>query len=312
MPNDNIPAVRSEAEIEAELLGSAPPVGDDTDDSDDAAALDTPAATAAPDSAAEAAAERAEASRRGWVPKDKYTGDPDKWVDAKTYNERGRNFNKKLQEELALQKAEVERLKQTTAAFKKFTDEQMAAKEAELAATVTELRKLRLQAIREDDDDTALAVEDKLDAVRKEQAAIVAAKEAEAAAAKSPQQDPQLTAEYKQWASENPWFESDPVLQAITITVGQQLRAKGDKTEGMEFFKRVEQIVREDFPQKFEQDAPRKPRNPVESSRSSTSSRTSGKTEANLPAADREIMNDLVAEGLTTKEKFLENYFSRT
>src|SRR5260370_13868990 len=106
---DAQPVTRTAAEIEAELAS----INNNTADlgtAEDSTELDI-----APSNDYES-----EASRQGWVPRDKYRGDAAKWVDAKTFVERGERFASHLQREVASLKQKLEDFEGTKAAFVKF------------------------------------------------------------------------------------------------------------------------------------------------------------------------------------------------
>ena len=57
--------------------------------------------------------QEAEASRKGWIPKHRYTGDPEKWKDAATFLSSGVKFTQRLQDELGQVKKELAEFKGT-------------------------------------------------------------------------------------------------------------------------------------------------------------------------------------------------------
>ena len=116
----------------------------------------------------------AEASRKGWRPKDKYEGDPTKWVDAKTFIERGERFASNLQKEVATLKAKLESFEGTRAAFIKHQSEVMKAKDEELSAVLKQLRVQRSEAQADGDHEGAVALEDRMEVIRKDREQVAA------------------------------------------------------------------------------------------------------------------------------------------
>lgn len=312
-PNSSTPA-RTAADIEAELQAI------DTVDAELVAAgngeATTGTATGTPADAATVAAE-AEASRKGWIPKDKYKGDPAKWVDAKTFNERGERFTKNLQRDVEQLKQKLADFEGTKKAFVKFHEETMAAKEAELKSAIAALRVDRTRAIREGEDDLAVELEDRIDLLKDQQKAIkdIPAGEANAgdpaaaaAAARKPgpnMDDPVLL----DWIADgNEWFQDDPKLRDYSIAIGEDLIAKGETVRGRKFLDKIAGIMAEEFPRRFAAKTQTASRESAVESGTGASSAAAGRTERDLPPEDRALMREFIAAGWTTREKFLKEY----
>lgn len=301
-PNDNLQVDASdtmtpEELIEAELAEAAGAGAGATD----------PDAEAAAAAAAETAAIEAEATRKGWRPKDKYEGDASKWVDAKTFIERGERFNKNLQKEVTVLKAKIESFEGTKAAFVKHQNEIMQRKDAELADALRQLRIQRSEAQADGDHEAAVALEDRIESVTSDRAKIkeeLAAVEAPAA----PTVDPVL----EEWIGDgNDWFAKDAKLRNYAITLGDELRSQGESLKGRAFLDKISTLMAAEFPARFG-NANRQRPGAAEGSRQSGAPASGGtKTERDLPAADRALMREFVAQGYITKEKFLKDYFSR-
>jgi hypothetical protein len=293
---------RTAEEIEAELLTIEDP--SDSDDGDDGD--QSHSAAAATRNAEE------EAGRKGWVPKDKFKGDPSKWVDAKTFNARGERFAINLQREVETLKAKLESFEGTKAAFVKFHEEAMAKKDAEIKEAISALRVQRTQAIREGEDELAVQLEDRIELLRDQQKEVKALPATSEAKAAPNLEDPLLV----EWIEDgNQWFQDEPKLRDYALAVGEDLLKKGETLRGRKFLDKVTAIMAEEFPRKFRQQQPATSRaSAVEggsSGRSANTGGAGGRTERDLPAEDRALMRQFIAEGYTTKEKFLASYWSR-
>ena len=304
MPDPTLP--RSAADIEAELATIRDPIDLDLPPEDD-----VPAPT--PEDLSRLEAETA-AGQKGWVPKDQYKGDPTKWVDAKTFIERGEKFNLNLQREVAALKAKLESFEGTRKAFTKFHEETIAKKDEELKAAIAQLRIQRSEAQADGDHAGAVAIEDRIDLLRDEQKAIKAVVvEPPPAAAPGPNLgDPVL----QEWIEDgNSWFESDPKLRDYAVALGEAMIKGGTPLRGRKFLDLVRTKMEEEFPRKFRAASPPAPRpsgaEGASSNRGSGPAAGGGKTEADLPPEDRALMRQFIKEGWTTKEKFLSSYFSR-
>lgn len=85
---------------------------------------------------------------RGWVPKDEWEGDPDKWCDAETFVERGREFNNVLKNENAALRKE---LKELTRELKKRFSNMEAAERRGYESALADLEARRIQAVEDGD-----------------------------------------------------------------------------------------------------------------------------------------------------------------
>jgi hypothetical protein len=298
---------RTAAEIEAELDGL------DFQPAEGAAEGGEVEAAAALE--AELAEAESQASRQGWVPKDKYKGDPKKWVDAKTFIERGERFTSNLQQEIAALRAEVEGFKGTKAAFVKFHEETIARKDAELKEAIAAARIQRSAAQQDGEHETVVALEDRIELLKEQQKELKAPieKPAEEPAAKPglDMNNPVLV----EWIEEeNQWFRDEPKLRDYAIAVGEDLIKNGETVRGRPFLDKVAEIMRRDFPRRF------KPQTSEtgemgsavgSANQSGGKGGAGGKTERDLPPEDQALMRQFIKEGWTTKEKFLASYFSK-
>lgn len=263
----------------------------------------SPGSGASP-SSADAVAVQREASSKGWVSQDKYTGDPAKWVDAATFVDRGNKFNTTLQHKVSNLEAQLNRFKGTADAFKKFHDESMAAKQTELTTALSQLKREHREAIRDGDDDAADLIEGRMDVIVQEKAKVAAVVVAEPPAGPPP--------EMGEWLADgNDWFNTDTKLQTYATALAKELVDNGETLRGRPFLDKVTAMMKEAFPTN-----PKLGGNPNRTRAGSSESGSSGsaaggasaKSERNLPAEDRKLMNEFVAAGWTTKEKFLSEY----
>lgn len=291
--------------------------GDNTDDEQQ---LEDQLQSPSPDEVAAIA----EATRKGWVPKADFTGDEKRWVDAKTFLERGERFNKNLQREVQQLKEQLASFEGTKQQFIKFHEQTLAAKQSELDTAISALRVQKSQATAEHEHEQAVALEDRIDLLREQKKDLTK----EAAALKSDDLDKPAAgtdedleargaarmaqnAAVQEWVDDgNSWFKDDPKLRAYAVSVTEEMLKEGEKSRGRKLLDLVAERVKTDFPRSFKPDT--QPRNNVESGTGRGGKQPAGgKSERDLPAVDRQIMNDLIKGGYTTKEKYLESYFSR-
>ena len=322
-PNNQAPGNagggRTSAEIEAELAtidGAARDL--------DLADVDTTTPAAASTPAVAAHDYEYEARRKGWKPEAQYTGPDGKWVDAKTFVERGERFTKKLETEIDTLKKQVQTFEGTKAQFRKFFDDQMTKRDKEHTEAIQALRVQRSQATRDGDDELAVELEDRIEATRKQQAALkaeateAATERTEGASAAVGNEPNPVLDEFI--ADGNQWFKQDEVLTQHAILVAKQFRTNGEKAMGRKFLDMVAEQVRADFPRRFKELDAAANTNQRQAATggagrtgngSADASGYNGKTERDLPAEDLAVMRQFIKDGLYTKETFLKSYFSR-
>jgi hypothetical protein len=298
---------RSVSDIEAELSNiDTNTVDVDYGDQDDAQSEDAGPSQAAID------ASNYEAGRKGWVPKNQYKKNPDTWVDAQTFLERGDRFVTNLQRDVAKLTQKLEDFEGTKAAFVKFSEDTIARKDVELKEAISALKIQRVQAIREGEDDLAVQLDDRIDLLKEQRNEVKAAPAVAAARKAEPDaQDPVL----QEWIEEdNSWFNDEPKLRDFAIKVGEQMIADGETVRGRRFLDKVRSVMETEFPRRFKAKKEDATYKGGESSTAASGNKTggvSGKTERDLPAVDLALMKEFIATGFTTKEKFLKSYFSR-
>lgn len=258
----------------------------------------------------ETLADEREASSRGWVPKDQYKGDPTKWVDAKTFNDRGKRFNSNLQRELEAVKRELQQFKGTAAAFAKHQSELLEQKDKDLKDAVRALKVQRSQASREGEDELAVELDDRIDALNKQRddlKKVETQPQAPADGVPNPANDPVLL----EWIEDgNSWFQDDPKLAKYAVALGEEMLRNGETSRGRPFLDKVRAAMEQDFPRKFRQ--PEEPTRIPREAVATGGGRAGGSgsySERDLPAEDLALMKQGISEGWTTKEKFLKGYF---
>jgi len=314
----NQEAPRTAADIEAELYAIADAehaleLQDSDEDADDSNKV-RQQTSGDPDPS------EALAAKKGWVPKEKFKGPAEQWVDAETFLDRGANFSATLKSELAAVRAELEAFKGTAKAFAEFQASILAQKDAELRSVITDLRKQKSMATREGDDDLVIEIEDRIALLKEEAATVKTTVQEETLVAKSP--EPTVTdfehPVIAEWISEgNEWFRDDKKLYDYAIAVGNELVKADSNLRGRKLLDRVRLEMEQEFPRRFKAMATSQgqPQNPVNSASRSAGTRTptipGGKSERDLPAEDLRLMKQFIKEGWVTKDKFLADYFTR-
>lgn len=240
----------------------------------------------------------------GWLPKDKFRGNAEHWVEAEKYVERGEQFipfiqadRRKLTEELTRDRQKISELENN---LREATETMEALKEFR-----TELNKERVEEQRDNlvagikdarekgDVDTEVRLQDKLAETR--EALKEPEKPAPKAAAVTPAQDVTKTPEWAGFVQDNPWWNTDAAMRAASVAIGQDLAATG-KLDGLSQQQRFAAIAKATKERFGMEEQPRTSR--VEGSRGGASGQREqggGKT-----------FNDLPAEAKQAAERFEE------
>lgn len=232
---------------------------------------------------------QAKAEAMGWIPATRYKGDPERFVDADAYIERGETIlpivkeqNKRLQTELASvreQAAETARaLAAAQTAIEQIEERHSVATQKAVEQARAQVKAQLAAASEAGDHEGVAELTDQLTQLNK----------AEAAAPKLEKPEPRPAfvppPELKAWNDENPWFGTDRRKTALALGIAQELREKGETRQGRVFF----DLVSEEMGKTLGVQTP--PANRVESGRngSDLESGTKGpKTFASLPAEAR-------------------------
>jgi hypothetical protein len=257
-----------------------------------------------------------EAESQGWVPKEKFRGNETDWVDADVFVKRGREIlpilrknNENLMRELNHTKEQLKEFREAAEEFKKFQKDSYERKVAEYEGRLAEIKASRAQAINDGDGQKVNALDEALDTVKEE---IKEAKQAVKEAAK-PVSDPvpsSIDPALQVWLDKNKWFGNDRRLTAIANGVGESLRLEQPTLKGQEFLDRLDEILKEEMPDKFGGETKKKVSgSPVESG-AGRASRSGGNSRSydNLPPEAKAACDRFVKQKLMTKEQYVAEY----
>lgn len=257
-----------------------------------------------------------EATGQGWVPKEKYKGNPEHWVDAELFVKRGREIlpivkkhAETLEKENKQIKEEMQELRLSAAEFRKFQKDAFERKARELEQEITDLKAARAQAITDGDGKKVNALDDAIDTVKDE---VKAAKEESLRVVEPPAKpaptglDPKLQV----WLDKNAWFGQDKKLTAMTNALGESLRLENPSLIGDAFLSRLDEALVEEFPQKFGKKEERTPAYQTESGSGRGRPGASGGKRGydSLPAEARAACDRFVKQKLMTRESYLSDY----
>jgi hypothetical protein len=218
----------------------------------EAAAVETTpqAAPEAALSSQEQAPERnyeAEARDLGWVPKEEFKGDPNKWRDPEEFVKWGEEFlpfvradNKKLRKELdELKKQQTDEIKRMSKLF----DGTKKRLEAEYKERLETLQQQREAAVASGDVAGFKRADAKIDQLKAE-----AVEETAPTTPAAGQTDEDYQAD---WVAKNDWYTTEPAMFREAFDYSQMLAIKNPKITIAENLAKVDAHMREKFPEKF-------------------------------------------------------------
>lgn len=244
--------------------------------------------TGVPDTPAPAPSIEDKAIAMGWRPKDEFQGDEEDFIDAKEFVRRQPLFEKI--------EHTGKQLKNVTKALEALKTHYTRVEQTAVEKAITQLKMARKEALSDGDGDRFELIDDEI-------------KKAEAQHAQIQRiQDTPIveeTVEHPEWKAfqnRNPWYNTTGYMRKYADEEGAKLAQSGMTPS--EVLKEVEKAVRKEFPTKFtnpnKQEAPDldKPRGGIPNKRV-------GGDDAKLSDNQRKIMNDLVRQGVLTKEEYI-------
>lgn len=215
---------------------------------------------------------------QGWKPKEQFDGNEDEFIDAAEFVRRGELFEK-----IERQSREVRQLRDTLEAFKQHHSK---VQENAYHRALKQVEAARRKAFEEQDSDRFFALEQHIDQIKEEMAAV----QEEAA----PVQEQVDLTPLNNWMEKNPWYESNRAMTAFANQLGAELKSKG--VDLVDALKQIDAEMRKEFPEKF---AVKRPPSPEGSTRSGSGSGPKGYQPSEL---ERSVAKKFVKQGLYKSE----------
>lgn len=256
----------------------------------------------------------------GWRPQEDWTGDPEKWVDAEEFVERGEQIlpilranNRDLRDNVLTLKQQNDKLGHELAATRSIVQGLEKHFNESLQRQLTEQRrqlKAELKdAVEDRDTDRELDIRDQLDQLSDaEKAAKAKQKENQDKLKPAPKTDPEIDPTFTAWKNENPWFGEDKKRTRAVVRAAEDLRDEGDTSTGLDFYNKALERA---------EGGKTTPVDKVSSGNSRSNSSSGSKTFASLPAEARQACMDevenFVGEGKLYKtEKEWKDFYVKT
>ena len=237
----------------------------------------------------------------GWKPKDEWDGDPEDWVSAKQFNQRGELFSRisKLQHSL----------KNTEETTKKLIEHNKKLYDAGYRKALSDLKSEKKEAIENGDTSRIFQIDEQIDELKEQHVEAVREFEKEVKTA-----TPDINPAFEQWVSNNNWYQSDKRLRAYADGVAQEIvdeaRSKGVQPDFGKLLAEVTKEIRTKFPERFQR---QRESGAVDSggSRQAGTTKTSASSKGwnALPDDAKEIGMGFVRSGTFTKEDYAKQYF---
>ncbi len=225
-----------------------------------------------------------EALSAGWVPKEEFNGEQEKWVDAAEFLRRGELFKK-----IEAQGRELKDVRRALVEMKKLHS---SVQEVEYKRALETLKAQKKAALEEGDADAVIAADERIDLVKEQQRQLATVQE------DIPQAGEQHP-EFVEWTQRNQWYTTSTPMKAFADALGAELAGQG--LTPPQVLKRVEEEVRKEFPNKFQN--PRQNRaSAVEGGNSKTSSSGSS---FQLSSDERRIMQTFVRTGVMSEADYI-------
>ena len=258
---------------------------------------------------------RQEAESQGWVPKERFRGNESDWVDADTFVKRGREIlpilrknNENLIKDLNSTKEQLKEFREAAEEFKKFQRDAYERKAQDYEKRIQEIRESRAQAISDGDGQKVNALDDALDAAKDE---LKEAKQAVKDADKTPIETPastEIEPGLQVWLDRNTWFGQDKRMTGIVNGIGESLRLEFPLLKGQAFLDKLDEVLAEEFPNKFGEK--KSPTSRVESGsgRAGRGSSSNAQSYDNLPSEAKAACDRFVKQKLMTREQYVADF----
>jgi hypothetical protein len=239
-------------------------------------------------SAPEPTQNEVEARQSGWVPKEEFQGDENKWVDADEFVRRGPLFKK-----IDIQTRELKEVKK---ALDQLKIHHASVKETAYKEALEALKAEKKAAYIDGDPDKIIELDDRIAEVKEEKRRfdIQRAEEVKQVATQ------ELNPEFVAWTSRNTWYDNSKPMRAFADALGVELHANGMSPS--QVLREVERQVKEEFPNKF-RNANRDKAPTVEGASKGGGKSNSGGFE--LSAMEKSIMERFVRQKIMTADEYI-------
>ena len=255
----------------------------------------------------------AQAREMGWRPKEEFKGEEGKWVDAKTYLDRGEHVlpivketNKRLRADVQTMHGKVAELEQalrasqeTITALDKYHKEDLQQKVKKAREDI----KAQLVAAKKSGDvEAEVDLTEQLGTLTaaEDTTTVTTTTPARREAPKDFTKDPIFVT----WKEDNPWFGSDKSRTAIAYQMTTELRAEGDTSVGRAFLDKVTDAVNKEVARLGGRSSSGKVEAGKGGAGGNSGGNGAGKTYADLPAEAKAACDSFGADLVGANRKY--------
>lgn len=226
-----------------------------------------------------------QALSQGWRPKEEYSGDPSKWVNADIFVARAPLF-----EHIESQKRELKKLRD---GLSQVSNHYKKIEETTYKKALADLRSEKKAALEAMDADAVIDIDERIDLVKEQQAQILKTVEVS-------QEQNQIHPEFAAWQTRNGWYNQDQTMRAFADAIGRDLAGTHSPSQVLI---EVEKTIKKRFPEKFSNPNRERP-SAVEAPRGTN---TSTKVKYDLNEEERQVMRTIVRTGIITEEQYIKD-----
>lgn len=225
------------------------------------------------------------AKQQGWRPLEEWEGNPEEWVDAKTFNQRG-EYMDRIKTQSSLIKKLEKKLATHETTLKELAEHHKRVADIEYKRALDDLKGLKKEALELGDHGKVVEIDDKIQDLKAQPVKPEPAQNAQ-----------EMHPDVMDWIEQNPWYEEDAVLAgAANGLVGDMIR-RDPSLQGRvrEVLEKVTTQLKEEFPNKFGKKV--RMSTVTESSTSDTKQSAPKYTARHLNADQKQIAKRFIAAG---------------
>ena len=242
------------------------------------------------------------ASEMGWVPKEEWKGDPEKWRPAEEFVSRGENILPIVKDQLKKAKADLEMaLKINQQEINQIKSDAYAKAKTEYDEKLRNLDLAELEAFQSGDAETFQKVK-------------AAKANARPPAPPVPVQSQVANPVFDSWRDKNDWYQSDPELTEYADFIGSEIVKKNPGKPLAEIYEAVTERIKKARPDKFTNPRRDEP-GAVEGGTTTGGGKRGGKSFSDIPRDAQQqydrLSKNFAAKGRKfTKEQYAAEYFA--
>jgi len=180
-----------------------------------------------------------QARQQGWKPQEEWEGDPEGWVDAKTFNQRG-EYMDRIKSQSSLIKKLEKKLSTVESTMSELAEHHRKVRETERAKALSDLKAMKVDALDMGDHAKVVEIDEEILNVK-------------TAASEDKPKENKLHPAVEEWIEENSWYKTDAMLRGAAEGFVKDLVDRNPSLQGdvEEILKQTTEKLKEEFPHKF-------------------------------------------------------------